>query len=133
MANRNEIEIVKGIYDALNRNDISAIMEFFDPQAVRIEWEGLPSEGTFRGLSELRDHFIKGRSTWAEGGCVPERLTVEGNKVVALSHVHVRLNNKTEWIDGYVGDVFVFRNGKVTEFRSFMTEDEALKWAKANK
>lgn len=131
MSSDNKIETVKGIYAGLNSNDISAALENFDPQALRVEWEGLPTEGTFRGLAELRSHFIKGRSTWAEGTCEPERIVVEGDKVIVHSHVRVRLKDKDEWIDGHVGDVFVFRNGKVVEFRSFMTLEEALKWASA--
>ncbi|MBS1968882.1 MAG: nuclear transport factor 2 family protein [Bdellovibrionales bacterium] len=129
MPNKNEIEVVKKFYAALNQNDVPAALECLDPQIERVEFEGTPSAGRFRGLSEMSAHISQGRSTWAEGSCNPERFISEGDKVVVLVHVHVRLKNKTEWIDGRVADAFTLKNGKIIEFRSFMKAEEAFKWA----
>jgi uncharacterized protein len=123
------IESVRQIYSALNRNDIPEVMKFFAPEIVRVEFEGTPSEGKFSGLAEMKAHFEKGRSNWAEGGCQPEKFIIAGDKVVVLCHVRVRLKNQTEWLEGYTGDVFTFRDGKVTEMRTFAEIQEALVWA----
>lgn len=130
MGNTAELETVKKFYLALNQNDIPGILQFCDPQIERVEFEGNPSEGVFRGLSEFQAHLIKGRSTWDEGGCEPTRLVLEGDKVIVSVHVRVRLKNKTEWIDGQVTDVFAFRNGRITQMRSFLIAEEALIWAR---
>lgn len=122
-------EVVIKIYAALNANDIPSIVKHFDPQIERTEWEGTSSAGTFRGIKEVDAHFRQGRSTWAEGSCTPERFVSQGNKVVVFVHVRVRLKDKSEWNEGRIGDVWKFRDGKVIEFRSFMTTDEALHWA----
>lgn len=127
-----DIEAIQKIYESLNQNDIPAVVKFFDPQIVRVEWEGYPSAGTFRGLDEVRAHFISGRSTWEEGSCDPEQFITGWGSVIALVHVKVRLKNKTEWNEGRVADVWTFRNGKVIEFRSFFTAQEALTWVRAN-
>ncbi len=126
-----DIETVKQIYAAINGNDIPGVLKFFDPQILRVEFEGTPAEVVCRGLSEVEPHFSKARSTWAEGACTPERLICEGDKVIADVHVRVRLKSRPEWAEGRVGDVFTFRNGKVTEFRSFGELNQALKWAGA--
>jgi hypothetical protein len=41
----------------------------------------------------------------------------------------VRLKNSTDWIGGRFADGFVFRNGKIVEYRSFGERLDALKWA----
>lgn len=125
-----EIETLKQFFAAINRNDIQAITHDFDPQIVRIEPEGFPTAGTYRGISEVQEHVTKGRGTWAEGTCEPERFLVNGDKVVVYVHAWVRLKDSTDWVGGRFADGFVFRNGKITQYLSFGERAEALKWAR---
>ena len=122
-------EAIRDAYAALNQNDISGFMQILDPDIERVEPEGFPMSGTYRGLETVRAQFIQARSTWAEGGCEPERFLVDGDKVIVFVHVRVRLKDHTEWIDGRIADVFVWRNGKAIQFRTFAEEKEALEWA----
>ena len=124
-----ETEAIKEAYAALNRNDIKGFLKDFDPQIERIEFEGSPSAGAYRGIDDVKAHVAQGRSTWDEGGCEPKRFVVAGEKVVVSVHVRVRLKDQADWIDGRTGDVFTFRDGKVIEFRTFADELEALEWA----
>jgi ketosteroid isomerase-like protein len=124
-----ETEALLQFFDAVNRNDMQAITKDFDPQIVRIEPEGFPTAGTYRGISEVQAHVTKGRGAWAEGTCEPEKLLVNGNKVVVYLHAWVRLNGSTDWIGGRFADGFVFRDGKITEYLSFGEREEALAWA----
>lgn len=127
-----ETEALKRAYAALNRNDIDGFVKDFDPQIERIEFEGSPMAGEFHGIEEVRAHVARGRSTWAEGACEPERFVVSGDKIIAFCQVRVRLEDETEWLEGRTGDVFTFRNGKVTEFRTFADETDALEYAGAD-
>jgi len=122
-------EAIRDAYAALNQNDISGFMQILDPDIERVEPEGFPMSGTYRGLEVVKAQFIQARSTWAEGGCEPERFLVDGDKVIVFVHVRVRLKDHTEWIDGRIADVFVWRNGKAIQFRTFAEEKEALEWA----
>jgi uncharacterized protein len=124
-----EIAALRQFFSAINRNDMQAVTRDFDPQIVRIEPEGFPTAGTYRGVEEVREHVMKGRGTWAEGTCEPEEFFVNGEKVVVYLHAWVRLKDTTEWVGGRFADGFVFRNGKVVEYRSFAERPEALKWA----
>ncbi len=99
------IDVLKRAYSALNRGDIEGFVKDFDPEIERIEFEGSPMAGAFHGIEDVRAHVTQGRSTWAEGSCEPERFVA--------------------------ADVFTFRNGKVTEFRTFADEQQALEWAGA--
>lgn len=127
-----EIEILKRFFAAINRNDMDAMIKDFDPEIVRVEPEGFPTSGTYRGIAAVRDHVAKGRGTWAEGSCDPEEFFEAGNKVVVYLHVRVRLRHSEEWIDARFADGFAFRGGKIIEFNSFAEREEALAWAGIN-
>ncbi len=126
-----EIEALKQIYAAINRNDVPAAMAYFDPQIERIEPPGFPTSGTYRGHADVVAHIAKGRGSWAEGSCNVEGFTVAGDRIVVLLHAHVRLKDQTEWIDGRFADGWTFRNGKAILMRTFWERQEALEWAGA--
>lgn len=127
-----ETEALKQAYAALNRNDIPAFVSIFDPQIERIEPADFPQGGTYHGLEAVRAHVAKGRGTWAEGGCEPQRFIVAGNRIVVLIHVRVRLKHEIEWREGRIADVYTFRNGKAIQFRTFADRKQALEWAGVN-
>jgi ketosteroid isomerase-like protein len=122
-----ETDAVREAYAALNRGDVPGFVRVFDPQVERIEH--LPSGGTHRGLAAVTEHVSKARSTWAEGGCEPQRFIVAGNRVIVLVDVRVRLRDETQWREGRTADVYTFRDGRAVEFRTFGDERQALDWA----
>lgn len=124
-----ETEALEQFFDAVNRNDLQAMTKDFDPQIVRVEPEGFPTAGTYRGLADVQAHVAKGRGTWAIGTCKPEKFLVNGDRVVVYLHALVRLKDSTEWIDGRFADGFVFRDGRIVEYRTFGERRDALKWA----
>jgi len=124
-----ETEALRGAYAALNRNDIPAMVDAFDPQ---IEWTG-PAEyaggGSYRGRAAVQAHLSWARGTWAEGRCEPERFVVAGDKIVVFVHVRARLQHEAEWREGRLADVYTFRDGKAIQMRSFADRRQALEWA----
>lgn len=124
-----DIEVLTRFFAAINRNDMDAITQDFNPTIVRIEPEGFPTAGTYRGIAEVQAHVRKGRGTWAEGTCDPERFLVNGDKVVVYLHAWVRLHGETDWRGGRFADGFVFRDGRITEYLSFGERADALAWA----
>jgi ketosteroid isomerase-like protein len=123
------VEVVTRFYAAINRNDMVAISQDFDIAIVRIEPEGFPTAGTYRGIAEVEEHVRKGRATWAEGSCDPEQVFVNGDSVVVYLHAWVRLKDKTDWTGGRFADGFVLRRGRIVEYRSFADRADALEWA----
>jgi ketosteroid isomerase-like protein len=122
-------EALERFFAAINRNDLTAITEDFHPEIVRIEPEGFPTAGTYRGVREVQEHITKGRGTWAEGSCDPERFLMNGDRVVVYLHAWVRLKDSTEWVGGRFADGFVFRDGKIIQYLSFAERAQALEWA----
>jgi ketosteroid isomerase-like protein len=124
-----KVETLKQFFAAINRNDMQAITEDFDQQIVRIEPEGFPTAGTYRGITAVQEHVAKGRGTWAEGTCEPEKFLANGEKVVVYLHARVRLKDSTDWIDARFADGFAFRDGKIIQYLSFGERADALDWA----
>ena len=124
-----ETEALERFFDAINRNDMQTVTQDFDADILRIEPEGYPTAGTYRGIAEVQAHIMKGRGTWAEGTCKPEKFLMNGDKVVVYLHAWVRLKDATEWIGGRFADGFVFRDGKIVEYRTFWERAQALEWA----
>lgn len=130
-----ETAALRDAYAALNRADVAGFVAAFDPQIVRIEPSDSPQGGTYRGLEAVRAHVAKGRGSWAEGGCEPQRFIVApsppggGDRIIVLVHVRVRLKHETQWREGQATDVYTFRDGKVIEFRTFFDEALAFEWA----
>lgn len=125
----NEIEALEQFFAAINCNDMQAVTKDFDPQIVRIEPEGFPTAGAYHGIAEVQEHITKGRGTWAEGTCQPEKFLVNGDKVVVYLHAWVRLKDSADWVGGRFADGFVFRNGKITHYLTFWERVDALRWA----
>lgn len=126
-----ETEVLRVAYAALNRNDIAGFVAALDPAVERIEPADFPQGGTYRGLEAVRAHISKGRGTWAEGSCEPQRFIAapSGDRVVVFVRVRVRLKHEVDWREGRIADVFTFRKGKAVEFRTFADERQALAWA----
>ena len=130
MSNQEEMtEALQQFFAAINRNDMQAITEHFDPEIVRIEPEGFPTAGTYRGIAEVQAHVTKGRGSWAEGSCEAEKFLARGDRVVVYLHAWVRMKGATEWMGGRFADGFTFREGRITEYLSFGERADALKWA----
>ena len=124
------IEIVKQVYLGINQNDQDSVLNLFDSNVYRVEFEGHPAAGTYSGHAELRTHLISGRSTWAEGACEPLEFFCNLNKIVVVVHIKVRLKNEVNWIDAISTDGFALKDGLVTEFHSFTDKQKAFSWAK---
>jgi hypothetical protein len=124
-----EANALREAYAALNRNDIPAFVQIFDPQIEWIEPVEFPGGGTYRGLNVVQAHLAKSRETWAEGSCEPERIIVAGDRIIQFIHVRVRLKEETEWREGQVTEVYTFREGKVIQVRIFADSRQALEWA----
>jgi ketosteroid isomerase-like protein len=123
------LEALEQFFAAINRNDMQAVTKDFDAEIVRIEPEGFSTAGTYRGIAEVQEHISKGRGTWAEGTCEPEKFLVNGDKVVVYLHAWVRLKDSNEWVGGRFADGFVFRNGKILQYLTFWERAQALEWA----
>ena len=124
-----EAQVLRDAYAALNRNDPTVFTALFADDIEHTEPTDFPGGGTHRGRDAVAALLAHHRGNWAEGTCEPQRFIVVGDHVIVVAHVHVRLKTETAWRDGDIADVFRFRNGKLTHWRTFTDEQQARAWA----
>lgn len=124
-------DIVKGIYGALGRGDVPAVLGAFDPQ---IQWreaenflyaDGNPyvgpqavAEGVFqRIVSDVEDFAV-----------VPERFIEGGDTVVVEGRYRGKMNATGTIVDAQFAHVWQLRDGKVVRFQQYT---DTKQWAKA--
>ncbi|MBK8304698.1 MAG: hypothetical protein IPK98_15355 [Chloracidobacterium sp.] len=91
-----EIEALKSAYAGLNHGDVDGFVKDFDPQIVRVEFEGSPMEGKHYGIEAVKAH-VKGRS-----GPVPVNPTLlsprQGRRVATLKNKPMARRPPTSYI-----------------------------------
>jgi ketosteroid isomerase-like protein len=110
------IELIRGGYEAFARQDIPAVLERFDED---IEWtapDTLPTGGTHRGHDGVASFFASLPESWVELRVQPEEYLDAGDAVVVLGTHHGRGHNDVEFDAGFV-HVWNVRDGKAVRFR----------------
>ena len=120
------IDIAKNGYAAFGRGDIAAILATLSDD---VEWtapgEGIPTEGTYRGVAEVARFFeIVGR-TWNFTAFEPREYIASGDTVVAIGSYSATARATgnsvaSEWVM-----VWKMRAGKIAYFREY-TDTQAL-------
>lgn len=110
------IELIRGGYEAFARQDIPGVLERFDEG---IEWtapDTLPSGGTHHGHDGVTSFFSSLPESWAELRVQPEEYLDAGDTVVVLGTHDIRGHNGVAAEAGFV-HVWNVRDGKVVRFR----------------
>jgi ketosteroid isomerase-like protein len=123
------VEIVRRIYDAMNRNDWDAAFRDAHPDFEATFKEG-PRAGTHRGretLQEVADDLRAGFESWVSE---PLQLIESGDQVVAIVNNRLRPKGGTRGEFAYRnGTIFTIRNGTVLSMVGYPTPEEALEAA----
>jgi ketosteroid isomerase-like protein len=122
------VEIVRQVYDALNRNDWDAAFRDAHPDIEFIFKRG-PLAGTHRGretpqavLSEFRAAF--------DGWTIEASEVLEsGNQVVAIVKNRVRPKGTDAEIETRNGHLWTIRDGTIISLEGFPNADDALEAA----
>jgi ketosteroid isomerase-like protein len=124
-----DVETIRGGYDAFNRKDIPAVLERFNPQ---IEWHepggGRAPVGTFMGpQSVANDVFATVPQNFDEFKAEAERFIDAGEYVVVVGRFGGR-SKRGSPLDAPFVHVWTMRGGKASRFQQYV---ETAAWAKA--
>jgi ketosteroid isomerase-like protein len=115
---QSNIDIVRGIYDSIQRGDLNAVLANFADDCT-IELMGpptIPFAGSYRGPSGMQDFIEKYMQTTDMLDFGPDELHGDGDFVTVLAHEHARSKQTgREWTTPLV-DTYVVHDGKVQKF-----------------
>ena len=118
------VEAVRGLFAALERQDWEAALGVFDPE---VEWS--PTEGTFHGPEGVVSSLAEWLEPWEEHNIEAEEFMEVGNKVVAIIHLVGRGAGSGMEIDQRFFQVYAVRDGKIVRMVEFVRRGEALEAA----
>jgi ketosteroid isomerase-like protein len=121
------VEIVKRMYEDLNRGDVDAVLAVLDPH---MEWwtrRDNPDTTLLRGREGFSAYWAEITGVLAEFRQQPTEVIDAAEYVVVCVHQGARANGVL--IDQHEVHVWRFRDGCVVELREYHAKDEALKAA----
>jgi ketosteroid isomerase-like protein len=122
------VDLVKAGYDALNRRDMSGLIELVDPQVESMSVIS-PLEGgrAFRGTDGLREYLALISEALVDVTWEVERIIdIDDEQVIACVRVHGQGTTSGTEIDQRSFAVIKLRAGKVLRIDSYLDEAQAL-------
>lgn len=122
-----DVDLIRRGYEAWNRGEVDAVVEFLDPE---IKWEGythIPESGTLSGREEVRAWLERFLEAWQELDIEVGDLIERDEQVIAL--VSFRALGKESGIEvegGVDAHVWTVRNGKAVAVRLYQGTREVL-------
>jgi ketosteroid isomerase-like protein len=126
---RQNVEIVRSIYEASNRRDWDAAFRDQSPDVEYTTPPRGPTAGTYRGREEIQGFYEEMSTAFEAWTTEPEELIESGDQVVVVVKVRMRPRGSSAEIEVRNGNVWTIRDGMVISMRMFAKPEEALKAA----
>jgi ketosteroid isomerase-like protein len=135
MSEEANIALVRELLGMFRQRDHERVFEFYDPE---IEWDASRNAainpdiaGVYHGHEGVRRYWRNWLEAWSDLDFDVDDVVANGDEVAAL------IRNQRQWgrHSGIVtemppyGIVFTVKDGKVTRWRSYMNQEEALEAA----
>jgi len=122
MAEQENTEIVKGIYEAFGRGDIPAILSSL---ADNIEWivagreDGIPYAGTYRGRDGVGQFFSVLGDNIGYSLFEPREFIAQGDRVAVFGHYQGTVKPSGNSVEAEWAMSWTLQDGKATKFRAY--------------
>ena len=123
------LEIVRSIYEAVNRRDWDAAFRDRAPDVEYTTPPRGPTAGTYRGREELRGLREEISTPFETWNYEPEELIESGDQVVVVVKARMRPRGSSAEIELRNGNLWTIRDGMVVSMRLFAKPEEALEAA----
>jgi ketosteroid isomerase-like protein len=123
------VEIVRSIYEAVNRRDFDAAFRDLAPDVEFTTPPRGPTAGTYRGREEIQGfgrELFGAFETWTYE---PEEFIESGDQVVVVNKARMQPRGSSAEIELRNGNLWTIRDGKVVSMRVFAKPEEALEAA----
>ena len=121
------VQLLRGVYGAPGDKAFGALLEIASDDIVWVSDPRVPGGGTFRG-KEATSRYLDGLGVFEQEALEVERLVDLGDRVLGITTIRAKPPDgpSVEWV---WCQLVTFRDGLVTEVRSFMDRESALEAA----
>jgi ketosteroid isomerase-like protein len=122
------VELVRGIIDAINRGDIDSATEAAH-RDFEADWSNSrgPLSGVYRGREQVRELWKSFLEAWASLRWDPEELVeLDGGRVLVVNHVRMRGHASGVEVDARGAQIWTIRDGKAYAVKLYQSKAEAL-------
>ena len=123
---RENVEIMRRLYEAWHEGGLDAVIPYFDPEIVWEDLDVLPGAATYRGHDELREGFAKFYDAWGDMTFTAEEMIDAGDAVVVAHRWQGSGRSSGTPIDTFTWNVFRLRDGLVVHRRAYQSREQAL-------
>ncbi len=124
------VEVVKRLYDAFNREDLDTGRALCDPEVVIDRSNSIgPDARIYRGHPGLEEFWNEWKRAWSDTRWEIDEWIDGGDNVVVLGRLYARGAASGASVEANVSQVVVVRGGKVLSSKLFQSRSEALEAA----
>jgi ketosteroid isomerase-like protein len=126
---RENVEIVRSIYEASNRRDWDAAFRDQSPDVELTTPQRGPNAGTYRGHEECQRFWEDLLGALEAASAEPEELIESGDQVAVILKARARPKGTSAELELRNGALWTIRDGMVVSVRLFAKPEEALEAA----
>jgi len=124
------VDLVRGMYDAFASGDVPAVLASFDPEIVWNEAENFPyADGNpYVGPQAVVDGvFARLGSEWEYWNLDIEEILDAGDRAIAVGRYHAKNKETGKVINAQFTHFWTIRDGKATRFQQYADTAQASK------
>jgi uncharacterized protein len=106
------VELVRAAYEAWNRGDVDAVLQYLDPDVELRDPPEAPDAQVWHGHEGYRRQLEQFMAAWAEASIEPEEIVDAGDKVLVRVHYRVRGKGQGIEVELRIFHVITLRDGK---------------------
>jgi ketosteroid isomerase-like protein len=122
------VEIIRRVYDALNRNDWDAAFRDAHPD-IEITFQRGPLAGAHRGREKPQEIVADMRAAFDDWIIEPSEFLESGNQVLAIVKNRLRPKGSDVEFETQNGHLWTIRDGTILSLTGYPNPDEALEAA----
>jgi ketosteroid isomerase-like protein len=123
------VEMVRRIYEQLNRGDVEGVVELCDDDFLMDMSERVFNPDTYRGHDGIRRFYEGVSDAWESYRWAVEETRVAGDSVVAMLHCQGKSREGGPEVDWRVAWLWKFRRGRPVSLRFYRDRSKALEAA----
>jgi ketosteroid isomerase-like protein len=122
------VEIVRSIYEAMNRRDWDQAFRHQGPDSKLITPPGIRA-GTYRGREQIQGYLEETLVAFETATAEPEEFADSGDQVVVVLKIRARPKGSSAEIEFRNGHLWTLRDGKTVSMRMFPAPEDAFEAA----